>query len=85
MTSYKAKVPPFAEQYFTSFGLALVEHPVITQTYAPHRGWRRYGGHKRVSASWVAKLRRDHNVTEVRLAADGRSADFRVTELMRRR
>jgi hypothetical protein len=57
-------------------------NPVIVETFTPGRGWVRAGWRKRVSRSWLRKLRREQGVTEVALDVGGRVADFRVSELL---
>jgi hypothetical protein len=55
---------------------------IVAQEFSPGKGWisRRY--RKRVSFSWLRKLRNE-GVTHVALSADGRVADFGVDELLR--
>jgi len=56
--------------------------PVIAQTFKPGQGWKRYTFAKRVSRSWVRKLKAQ-GITSVALAHNGRLADFTVTELLK--
>lgn len=81
-TSHTARIPAAAAAYFTSLGVA--EHPVIRQSFTPGpQGWRPYPWRKRVSLS-VLRQERAAGRTHVALAAGGHSADFSITELLRR-
>lgn len=83
MTSHQAQVPPIAAAYFSHRGVDLTSnHPVIRQEYTPGRGWKAVSLHKRVSATWIRKLR-GQGVTHVQLTAGGHNADFQCTELTR--
>jgi hypothetical protein len=85
MASHAAKVPAPAQRYFDAIGVSThgrSDHPVISMTFRPETGWRRYPIHKRVSMSVVRRLRAD-GVTHVQLRAAGHAADFSVAELMR--
>ena len=79
MAGHQAIVPPVAAAYFGPTSM----HPVITQTFLPGVGWRRHY-RKRVSRSWVQKLAKE-GVTDVALTVAGRTADFRVAELLRQK
>ncbi len=81
--SYQSRVPPVVLDYMTRLGLK--GHPQIAQTFRPGIGWRRYPGHKFISASWAQKLRVGEGVTHLSLeVAPGRMADFSIAELLRR-
>lgn len=58
-------------------------HPTVSQTYSPGSGWTRYPYRKRVSQSWARKARRGGVTHAAILFADGRAADFSITELAR--
>jgi hypothetical protein len=79
----QATVPAAAATYFgISTRPYFHEHPIVEQEFRPGRGWRTTGFRKRVSPSWVRKLRAA-GVTHVALRHAGRLADFRVEELTR--
>lgn len=79
--NHHAQVPPRAAAYFNRLGVDLGEnHPLIRQEFTPGKGWRPTGFTKRVSASWISKLR-TRGVTHVQLTAAGHNADFRCAEL----
>lgn len=84
MANYRAKVPPYAERYFMSFGHGMPMHPVITQAFDPRRGWQQYPIRKRVSATWLRKMRQD-GFTAVRLVMESHASDFSISELLNRR
>lgn len=73
--SHSAQIPTSAALYFHG------DHPVITGEFHPSRGWRSQSFRKRVSASWLRKLRKE-GVTHVALTSEGRSADFSIAELL---
>ena len=60
------------------------EIPIIVQEYWPHRGWVRTSYQKRVSRSWLVKLKHA-GVQHVALALpnSNRVADFSVAELLK--
>jgi hypothetical protein len=79
--SYTIEPIPAVMAYF---GDGLI--PTIVQTYRPDKGWQPYLFKKRVSRSWVRKLRELYGVTWVALehpSRRGRPVDFRVEELLR--
>jgi hypothetical protein len=89
----QAQVPPAVAAYFgtDAYGFPLGEgiaanrrHPIIVQHFTPEKGWKRHPIRKRVSVSWLRKLRAE-GVTDVALSSGGRTADFRVAELLRHR
>jgi len=78
-----SQVPTVAADYFGLPPLPDRHNRVtIAATFTPGRGWVRYPGRKRVSGSWVRKLRRE-GVTDLALAYGGRVADFTARELTR--
>jgi hypothetical protein len=87
MTIHQAQVPPVVRDYFTSHPLAASrlerEHPIITAQYRPGRGWTRYPIRKRVSRTWLLKMRGE-GATSVQLTANGRAADFTIEEIVGR-
>ena len=57
-------------------------HPVIAEVFTPAKGWKRHPLRaKRVSRSELLRLRRE-GALAVALSADGRVADFTITELL---
>lgn len=57
--------------------------PVIAQAYHEDKGWQTYPFKKRVSVSWIRKMRRE-GYTAVGLdLGNCRIADFRIAELLR--
>lgn len=75
----QSQVPAAVADYFGP--AARTEHPTIGQVYKPGRGWTSYPGTKRVSVSWLRKLRAE-GVDFVALDCDGRRADFGINELV---
>lgn len=66
MSGRQSQVPQVIADYFKRYMIggehAVLDseaHPVIYQTFTPGKGWTRYPGRKRVSCSWVRKLRRE--------------------------
>lgn len=55
---------------------------IVAQEFTLDKGWVRCSFRKRVSVSWLRRLRSE-GVTHVALAAEGRVADFSVAELLR--
>jgi hypothetical protein len=60
--------------------------PVVRQEFHPDRGWTSYHMRKRITRSWVRKLRQQGVTTVALLLGTGaggrpRVADFRLTEL----
>jgi hypothetical protein len=82
LSSHQAKVPPVATEYFAQYEADqdAREHPIIGQVFYPERGWRRQVFKKRVSRSWLLKLRSD-GATAVMLSAYGHDVDFTIAEL----
>lgn len=81
--SHQAHVPGAIAAYFGSGTLPPYdEHPLIGQTFRPGVGWRRYTFRKRVSTSWLRKLRAE-GVTSVAIDYKGRRADFTIDEVLR--
>ena len=78
--SLASRVPAVVADYFDGIGAG--QYPVITQVFTPGVGWKRPGLRKRVTISWVRKLRAE-GVTQVALSAGGRTADFGVAEIIR--
>lgn len=76
----QAQVPGKIADYFGT--AARTEHPVIAEAFAPGTGWTRYPIRKRVSLSWLRKMRRE-GVTSVAIACQGRLADFTIAEIIR--
>lgn len=79
---YRAQVPGFVAEYFGAKPEGMTEHPVIAQQYWPALGWRRTAMRKRVSLSWLRKLKAQ-GVTAVQLACGGYQADFSIDEIIR--
>lgn len=77
-TSRKIKSIPALAEYFGT-----TESPVIRAEFRPDAGWYYTGWNKRVSASWLRKLRAE-GVTGVSVAMrdEQRAADFSITELL---
>lgn len=81
--SHQSQVPAKIAEYFGCGTLPPYdEHPTIAQVFAPGRGWKTYSGTKRVSFSWIRKLRRE-GVTSIAIRYHGRVADFTVDEIIR--
>lgn len=80
--SHQARVPAMVADYF-GHDVVRDDHPVIGMTFTPGKGWiRTRSTHKRVSLSWLRKLRAE-GVTAVLLDCNGRAADFGVVEIIR--
>ena len=79
--THQATVPARVAAYFGG-PFDRDDHPVIAQAFKPGRGWTRYPIRKRVSGSWLRKMRAE-GYTEVALACRGRLADFTITEALR--
>jgi hypothetical protein len=76
-------VPGKAERYFAAVGIGtFYTHPVVTRTFVPGLGWKRYPVRKRISLNWARQARAE-GVTDVELRAGGHTADFRIEELVR--
>lgn len=76
-TSKSIQPIPVLAQYFDG------ETPIITEEFAPGKGWHRTNYNKRVSRSWLRKLKGE-GITVVGLTVKGRStADFSVAELLK--
>jgi hypothetical protein len=75
----QAQIPAIAAEYFGPDAA----HPLIAQAFYPGWGWIRSTLRKRVSRSWLRKLRRE-GATHVALVAAHRHADFSIRELLRR-
>jgi hypothetical protein len=83
--THQAKVPGPAARYFQiSQDPHRDLYPVIAQQFRPGRGWTRYPIRKRVSTSWLRKMRGE-GVTHVALRCGARTADFTLDELIGRR
>lgn len=81
--THQSMVPGLVADYFKCGTLPPpAEFPVIAQTFRPGRGWTQYPGVKRVSLSWLRKLRRE-GVTSVAIGYQGRVADFTIAEIAR--
>jgi hypothetical protein len=78
-TMTQAQIPPVVARYFGEG-----THPIIVQEFLPGRGWRRTTYKKRVSAAWARKLK-GSGITVIALSGDGRTADFRVDEILSRK
>lgn len=78
----QAQVPTKVAKYFGPDSKTRQGHPIITQVFTPGKGWKRTGFNKKVSVSWLKKLRREDGVTSVSLTCNGRTADFTVRELV---
>jgi hypothetical protein len=80
----QARVPDILVDYF---GVAALfddanNHPVIAQSYTPGRGWKNLGFRKRVSISWLRKMRKA-GATHVAIRLGNRVADFSISEILR--
>jgi hypothetical protein len=85
VTLADGRIPPAAARHFSrdlTTGQAL-EHPVISQVFWSGR-WRPYPPCPPVSHAALRVLRRK-GVTHVQLSACNHTADFTMTELLRRR
>jgi len=81
--SHQSQVPGLVADYFKcGTQPPFAEYPTIAQTFKPGRGWSTYSGVKRVSLSWLRKLRAE-GVTSVALDYQGRVADFTIAEITR--
>lgn len=81
--SHQAQVPVVVEDYYRSRGVNTVySHPLIRQVFRDGSGWRFHPTRKRISTSWVRKLRAD-GVTSIQTEAGGVIADFTVAEVLR--
>lgn len=79
---HQSQVPGLIADYFgCGTHPAYTEFPTIGQVFRPGRGWKRYTGTKRVSLSWLRKLRAD-GVTDVAIDYHGRRADFTIREVV---
>jgi hypothetical protein len=85
----------FATDHFSNFAIFgprnhryCDEHPIIVQVFYSDRGWRTTNYRKRVSCSWLRKLKAE-GITHVGLVSGGRwtrsdrIADFSITEILR--
>lgn len=79
--SYQAQVPGLVKEYF-GVEPTRQEHPVIAQSFCPGKGWRRYTFNKRVSISWLRKMKTE-GATAVALRCGARTADFTIDEIVR--
>lgn len=79
--SHQAQVPAYVRAYFGDGCTQRDTHPVITSVFRSGPGWTTTGYRKRVSASWLRRLKRE-GVTAVVLTSGGRSADFGVEEIL---
>lgn len=75
----RPKVPALVREYFAAPTPS--EHPIVAQTFVPGRGWKTTSYRKRVSASWLCKLRAE-GVTAVGLRSGARLADFTIDEVL---
>lgn len=81
--SRQAQVPALVAEYFGCGTLPpYAEHPLIGQVFRPEVGWRRYTFRKRVSLTWLRKLRAQ-GATSVAIDYHGRRADFTIAEIIR--
>lgn len=92
MAKHQSAVPRLIEDYFRRWVPGYAEtvdtrsHPLIVQTFVPGVGWRNYPGRKRVSLSWLRKLRQEEGVTVVAVRSDlapSRVADFAINDVIR--
>jgi hypothetical protein len=79
---HQAQVPGRIAEYFQAHHPDVEEHPVITAEYRTGRGWRPQVYRKRVSLSWLRKLKSE-GVTAVQVTAGGFSPDFQIDEIIR--
>lgn len=78
--THQAQVPGLIADYFGE--AARDEHPVIAEQFTPGKGWKRSPIRKRVSVSWLRKIKRE-GVTSVAVTCAGRRADFTIAEVIR--
>jgi hypothetical protein len=81
-TDHHAQVPGLIAEYFKRCHHGLSQHPVITQTWTPGIGWKRQTFRKRVTCSWLRKLKGE-GVTAVQVSADGYLPDFTIDAVLR--
>ena len=84
VSSHQSQVPSLVQKYIDSVtdGSTSAIHPLVSQTFIPGRGWKRYPIRKRVSRSWARKAKLE-GVTDVQLSWGRHLADFRIKELLR--
>jgi hypothetical protein len=89
--THRARVPAMIADYFRDYFPAEATHPIITQAFHPDRGWKYYPINKRVSVSWLRKMRAE-GYTAIAVS-DGRESgtarnvrrvvDFRIDSVLR--
>lgn len=85
-----ARIPRAVADYFEKYVVGWdpsdrKAHPVIKQVFTPGKGWKNHPTNKRVSISWLRKLR-DEGVTVIAVAAPthpNRIVDFGIREVCR--
>lgn len=80
--SHQAQVPGLIADYFSRIHPDVTEHPVITAHWTPGKGWRRQTYRKRVSVSWLRKLKAE-GVTDIQVSAGGYTPDFSIAEILK--
>ena len=82
MSDHSSKVHPKIAAYF---GIEerphSDQHPTVWQVFSPQHGWRNETWRKRVSLTYLRTLRREGVVAVAIRAADGRLADFAISEV----
>lgn len=87
----QAQVPTVVADYCRKFVGPDYEHPVVVQVFKPGVGWRTTNYAKRVSVSWVRKLKTE-GVTAVAVSPipqrkrwdrSDRTIDFTVKEILK--
>lgn len=85
-----ARVPALVYDYFVTArcyegveGIfrILESHPIVVSTFGTGRGWTTTNYRKRVSCSWLRKLK-TQGVTHVGLGVGSRVADFGINEIL---
>ncbi len=81
--SHQAQIPALVRDYFRAAGIGdnLVQHHLVASTFTPDQGWKTTNYRKRVSASWLRKLRSE-GVTAVGVRCGARVADFGIDEIL---
>jgi hypothetical protein len=90
MTVRQATIPRIVADYAREHA-PHAEHPIVVDEFRPSTGWKRQTFRKRVSVSWLRKLKAE-GVTHVGLSMEpvdrpsnyrGRVADFEVAAVIR--
>lgn len=76
----QAQIPSVIYDYFGAATIREHGHPLIAQSFVPGKGWKGLGFNKRVSHSWLRKLKAK-GATHVAVDLGGRRADFSLAEI----